>query len=226
MTHGHDQLQQIFVDRRHYSDLRLTTGWQIASFGSSPFTVHLHQWAGYDMLVLNQMPHSVKAILQANRTLQFYWQTPDGTSRILVHVLDDHYTSPVGFNWEDNEFGNSVPVTRHNVQERSDLFVKILQKRATFYRTPNVMVPMGGDFTFHNASLQFQNMERIFRYVHNHPDRYGPVLFRYSTVSEYKNAVLSSFSDQNQTIPTIQGGLELRNGLDSKCTKRPKHFPG
>ena len=127
MTPGHDQLLQIFVDRRHDSDLRLTTGWQIASSGSSPFTVHLHQWAGYDMLVLNRMPDSVKAILQANRTLQFYWTTPDGTSRIFVHVLDAHYTSPDGFNWEDNELDNPVPVTRDNVQKRSDLFVKILQ---------------------------------------------------------------------------------------------------
>ena len=45
------------------------------------------------------------------------------------------------------------------------------------------MIPMGGDFTFHNASLQFKNMGQIIRHVRNHPDQYGPVLFRYLTVS-------------------------------------------
>ena len=83
------------------------------------------------------------------------------------------------------------------------------------------MIPMGGDFTFHNASLQFQNMERIIRYVHNHPDRYGPVLFRYSTVREYKSAVLSSFSDHNQTIPTIQGGLEFQSHFTDSYFQSP-----
>lgn len=208
MALGHDRLRQIFVNHVDIPDIDVSTGWQIDSFGPSPFTVNFHQWAGMNFLVLNRIPEEVKASLKSNQSLQFYWETPN--CRILVHVMDTHYSSPDGFNWEDLEYGGPAPIDGHNVQERSDVFMKILRDRATLYRTPHVLVPMGGDFTFQNASWHFQNMERITRFVLSHPERYGPATFRYSTAREYKTAMLDFLDKSNATLPTVRGGVDFQ----------------
>lgn len=209
MTEGHDRLKQMLFDHLRRPNVSVTTGWQIDPFGPSPFTVNLHDWAGMDFLVLNRMPSNVKDALKANQTLQFYWDT--GQAKIFVHVMDTHYASPHGFDWEDMEHGDPIPITKENVRERSDIFMKVLSERLAYYRTPHVLIPMGGDFTFQNASMQFRNMERIFHYVTGHPDRYGNATFRYSTPKEYQNAVMDGFlKSKQQSIPVIHGGVEFQ----------------
>jgi hypothetical protein len=209
MTQGHDRLKQMLVDYLRRPDASVSTGWQIDPFGPSPFTVNMHNWAGMDFLVLNRMPDNVKDSLKANQTLQFYWET-DQATRILVHVMDTHYASPEGFDWEDLEHGNPIPITKENVRERADLFMEVLSERATHYRTSHVMIPMGGDFTFQNASMQFHNMERLFQYVEAHPKRYGDASFRFSTPKEYRKAVMDELAQSNQTVPVIRGGAEFQ----------------
>jgi hypothetical protein len=173
-----------------------------------------------DFLVLNRMPDNVKSALKSNETIQFYWETsPTKTAgqvvgsrqRILVHVMDTHYASPDGFNWEDLEHGPPIQITDDNIEERTNTFMDILYGRVRYYPTKHIMIPMGGDFTYQNATMQFENMERIFQHVHDHPDQYGSnVHFQYSTPREYQAAVKKSFSDANRTIPIIHGGVEFQ----------------
>ena len=207
MTEGHNRLQQMLLDYLRRPNASVTTGWQIDPFGPSPFTVNLHVWADMDFLVLNRIPDKVKDELKANKTLQFYWETEQ--ARILVHVMDTHYESPQGFDWE-NVLSHPIPVTRENVRERSDTFMKLVSQRAAYYRTSHVMVPMGGDFRFQNASLQFRNMERITNYVQSHPELYGNATFRYSTPKEFIAATTTAFEESQQTVPTIRGGIEFQ----------------
>ncbi len=208
MTEGHDRLHQMLLDDLRCPNVTVVTGWQIDPFGPSPFSVNLHDWAGMDFLVLNRMPTNIKDAIKANKTLQFYWETEQ--AKILVNVMDTHYASPEGFDWEDLEHGESIPITKENLRERSDIFMNVLFERATHYRTQHVMVPMGGDFTYQNASLQFENMERIFKFVQDHPILYGTVTFRYSTPVEYRDAIMNAFSHTNQSIPVVYGGVEFQ----------------
>lgn len=230
MTEGHDRLQQMLVDPLGRSNVTIQTGWQIDPFGPSPFTVHLHAWAGMDFLVLNRMPEYVKDRLKAKNSLQFYWQpTLDGIAphdnttipRILVHAMDTHYASPDGFNWEDLEHGVPEQVSNNNVQERTDTFLQILMQRATYYQTPHVMVPMGGDFTFQNASMQFANMDRIVQYVQQHPERYEDATLKFSTPLEYKEAVLNSMTSAKQEIPIIYDGVAMQPLLGGYYFQNP-----
>jgi hypothetical protein len=120
--------------------------------------------------------------------------------------LDTHYASPIGYDWESLEHP-STPVTNDNIQAKSDAFVSILRERKTYYQTQHVLVLMGEDFRFQNASLQFENMDYIVQYIRNHPQRYNGDSFTYSTVREYKKALLSAISsnNKNHTIPVITG---------------------
>jgi hypothetical protein len=217
MTLGHDRLQQILVDEEGRFNLSIKTGWQIDPFGPSPFTVNLHAWAGMDFLVLNRMPDDVKDRLKSNRSLQFYWETGQPSTkqqstiaRVLVHVMDTHYASPPGFDWEDVEHELPDQITDGNVQDRTDEFMKILMQRASYYQTPHVMVPMGGDFTFQNASMQFRNIDRIMEHVRGHPEVYSSATLKYSTPTEYKEAVLGAIDKMNHQLPVIHGGVDMQ----------------
>jgi hypothetical protein len=231
MTQGHDRLQQMLVDTIGRPNVSVVTGWQIDPFGPSPFTVHLHDWAGMDFLVLNRMPEYVKNSLKANKSLQFYWepqshdifpqQNTTVTPRILVHAMDTHYASPDGFNWEDLEHGSPTQISKLNVQERTDTFLDILMQRAQFYRTQHVMVPMGGDFTFQNASMQFANMDRMMQYVQSHPERYHGTSLRYSTPSDYKEAVLNAMAATNQTMPVLRNSVAMQPLLGGYYFQNP-----
>jgi hypothetical protein len=197
MTYGHDLLQQLFPMR----NVSIRTGWQIDPFGPSSFTVNLMAWSGMDLLITNRLPRDLKKQFKSNQTLEFYWTTPE--TKILVHVLDTHYESI--FDWESIEHP-STPVTSANVQEKSDGFMEIIRERATCYISNQILVPMGGDFRFQNASLQFENMERIMKFVHDHPERYYGHSLRFSTVTQYKQAFLASLALQNKSsLPEISG---------------------
>jgi hypothetical protein len=205
MIEGHDRLQQMLVDKLHRPNVSVSTGWQIDPFGASAFTVNLHAWAGMDVLVLNRMPQDIKDQLKANQTLQFYWETPQ--AKLLVHVMDTHYGSPNGFDWESSK---GVPVTKENVRDRSDAFMDVLLDRANYYRTPHILVPFGGDFTFQNASLQFQNMDRIMNYIQGHPERYNGTVLQYSTPRQFKEILLEVLSSKNQSLPSVQVGAAFQ----------------
>jgi alpha-mannosidase II len=202
MAYGHDLLSQLFVDSLHRPNIKISTAWQIDPFGASSTTVNLANWSGMELLVTNRLPPNIKEELKANQSLEFLWKVPGAS--LLVHVMDNHYESPGGFNWESLEHPSTV-VTKDNVQNKSDTFMSILQERAIYYRTNNVFIPMGGDFLFQNASLQFDNMDRLVAYIHLHPERYGNTTLRYSTVREYQQALLTSMATSNQTFPVVSG---------------------
>jgi hypothetical protein len=202
MTYGHDLLSQLFFDTWHRPNISISTGWQIDPFGASSTTVNLANWSGMELLITNRLPHDIKEELKANQTLEFLWKVPGAS--LLVHVMDTHYESPMGFEWESLEHPSTV-VTKDNVQNKSDILMSLLQERATYYITNNVFIPMGGDFRFQNASLQFDNMDRLVAYIHLHPERYGNATLRYSTVREYQQALLTSMATSNKTFPVVSG---------------------
>ena len=202
MTLGHDILQQIFVNDKKFPDVHITTGWQIDPFGASSMTVNLYNWSGMDILILNRFPPYIKDQLKANQSLEFFWHV--GGANILVHVMDEHYESPSGFDWEGLP-NPSPPVTDDNLPQKSDEFMAVVRKRSVHYRTKNVFIPMGGDFRFQNASWQFENMDRIVQYVQNNSERYQGDTLRYSTVREYKQAVTNSMDAMNETFPVLVG---------------------
>lgn len=42
-------------------------------------------------------------------------------------------------------------------------FIESVQNQSAFYRTDNVIVTMGGDFTYTDAQIYFKNMDKLIR---------------------------------------------------------------
>jgi lysosomal alpha-mannosidase len=44
-------------------------------------------------------------------------------------------------------------------------FVEFIQTQSTFYRTNNIVLTMGGDFTYMDAHVYFKNLDKLIRYA-------------------------------------------------------------
>ena len=166
-------------------------GWQVDPFGQSSFSPRFQAEAGVDAWVTNRVGDARKAEMRANRTLQFVWRGATGGGAeaqaegpgVLTHVLDTHYASPDGFDWE-SRVKVAPPVTADNVGERAEALVAVAKQRAAWYRTPHVLLPFGEDFRFQCASCQFGNMSLLIEAANAMANDTG-VEFRYATASEY-----------------------------------------
>ena len=47
-----------------------------------------------------------------------------------------------------------------------DTFLQYVTDQAKVYRTNNVILTMGGDFTYQQAEMYFANMDKLIRYLH------------------------------------------------------------
>jgi len=199
MTLGHEFLQNAFGDAG-----KPTIGWHIDPFGHSNVQSTLYKWTGFDAFFINRIDYREQATLKAARDMEFWWQgSPSvGTeSAMWTHLLSDHYCTPNGFNWEhgvtqDLPDGDGPPPiiidppswgTSSNALERAQLFVTEAKRRAAFYKTNNVVIPFGCDFTFQNANMMFKNMDRLIETINTYSDLLGATA-RYSSLSDYAAA--------------------------------------
>ena len=85
--------------------------------------------------------------------------------------------------------------------KKAESLVETIKKRLQWSRTDHLLVPFGNDFAFVNASLDFQNMEKIVNYINSKRDTFG-LIVQFSTLNDYFSNVLSSKAD----FPIINGG--------------------
>eukprot|EP01113_Clastostelium_recurvatum_P010815 TRINITY_DN15431_c0_g1_i10.p1 TRINITY_DN15431_c0_g1~~TRINITY_DN15431_c0_g1_i10.p1 ORF type:complete len:646 (-),score=120.32 TRINITY_DN15431_c0_g1_i10:869-2806(-) len=194
--------------------------WQIDPFGPSTVTPILFQEAGYRYLVLNRVDERAKTVFRAppvdipgsgnlirEKRFEFWWQASKSLpeSRLFSHILNTFYTSPqvcwpnvtnpiqsicTGFDFEADS-GINPAITPENIAARADLFVNICKSRSQSYVHNKLMVPMGHDFAYRNASLQFTNIDYLISYINANYARYG-ITLKYATPSEYFEAVFKS----------------------------------
>mmetsp|Transcript_3370 Transcript_3370/g.4180 ORF Transcript_3370/g.4180 Transcript_3370/m.4180 type:complete len:766 (-) Transcript_3370:54-2351(-) len=124
---------------------------------------------------------------------------------MFTHVLDSHYCTPAGFDWEhgvtqDLPKGDGPPVvitqspswvTETNVHRRAYEYAQVAKKRAAWFKTNNVLIPFGCDFNFQNAWMKYKNMDKLIAYINEHSEELG-IRAQYSTLSDYFAAVRAS----------------------------------
>ena len=164
--------------------VRPRVGWHIDPFGHSSFTPELFSLLAYDAFVLNRIPDPVKQEMKKNKGLEFRWQNPHSNHTIFAHVLDSHYATPLIFG-----------VT---ARERAESFVNTCRKRLQWYKTGNLLLPFGNDFHFQNAPSDFKDMDEILKYISANPTNFDNITVKYSTLSEYFEAVAKSGTKFNK----------------------------
>lgn len=156
--------------------------WHIDPFGHSVLSPTLMSQLGYSTATLNRIPNPLKQTLKAMQQLEFLWRgspsLPDSDTALLAHVLDSHYSSP--------------PVQGSTAKEQAASLLATINERAAWYRTDHILIPWGNDFAYTTPSL-FTQMDAIMAYLAQNPPSGGrTVTLRYSTLSEYFDAVAAT----------------------------------
>eukprot|EP01029_Cantina_marsupialis_P004937 TRINITY_DN1524_c1_g1_i3.p1 TRINITY_DN1524_c1_g1~~TRINITY_DN1524_c1_g1_i3.p1 ORF type:complete len:757 (+),score=161.47 TRINITY_DN1524_c1_g1_i3:79-2349(+) len=215
IAYGHKFLKDEFNYRPKYA-------WSIDPFGHSASFATAFADMGYEAFVINRMDYRVKQNWMQNGKMEFIWRgqhSRGNEADIFTHVLDHHYMAPWGFNFEWGSVGHyngydavrdNPPVidvppsefTPANVQQRSDELVSMLKERREYFRTNHLLVPFGNDFTFRHAHQQYENIDKVIRYISAHSAEYN-VTIAYSTLEKYFHAV----HDTEQSFPVYDGDL-------------------
>ena len=150
------------------------------------------------------------------REMEFIWHGSKSIGSdypMWTHLMDNHYCTPSGFNWEhgvtqDLPDGDGPPpmivdppspYTEANDLQRATDFVTMARTRATVYKTNNILIPFGCDFTFQNANMMFKNMDLLIDAINRYSTQLNAVA-RYTTLDDYAAAVKASTS--NWTVRT------------------------
>jgi len=71
----------------------------------------------------------------------------------------------------------------YNVKDRATQFSNYFKNMALYYKTENLMHPMGDDFHYVSARHIYKNLDKLINYINSHPE-FNMQIF-YSTPSEY-----------------------------------------
>ena len=108
-------------------------------------------------------------------------------------MLYEHYNPPNGFNF-DVLYHNTQWLDTNGESEAQKL-MKLLDDRASHYKSNDLFVVFGEDFNYMKASQNYQSMDNMIDYMNSHyQDKY---LFKYSTPSQYVDAL----STQTISLP-------------------------
>ncbi|XP_061727333.1 lysosomal alpha-mannosidase-like isoform X2 [Cydia pomonella] len=187
---------------------RPRVGWQIDPFGHSrEFAADLASM-GYDGLFLGRIDYQDKAHRLKQRSMEVLWRGSDDlgkSSDIFTGVLYNTYSPPPGFCFDvlcdDEPIIDDVSSPMYNVDSKVATFLEIAANMSKGYRTNNILVTMGEDFNYLDASLWFDNLDKLIQYANmkSAKENLNVKLF-YSTPTCYLKAV----KDANPSLPIKQ----------------------
>uniref|UniRef100_W8C2M5 Alpha-mannosidase n=2 Tax=Ceratitis capitata TaxID=7213 RepID=W8C2M5_CERCA len=189
-TIGLKQLQDTFgtCGRPH-------VGWQIDPFGHSREMASLFAQMGFDGQFFARMDWVEKGERLRNLTAEMIWKASAdlGTSaELFTGLLYQHYSAPPGFCFDT--LCSDAPIIDgdsydNNVKERVDTFIEYIYNVTKNYRSSHVLIPMGDDFNYQNAAMNFKNMDKLIKYANERQSLGSKVNLFYSTPACYLKAI-------------------------------------
>jgi hypothetical protein len=163
--------------------------------------------AGFTGSFLGRVDEMDKSNRGRNSNLQFLWRGSPSVpfSEIFTSVLLSDYTTRYPYSWEDPHDNphnphitedNQEGGTRGNYKSVIQDLYSMLAVEAAFYRSSNIMMLMGGDFTYGNNSSWYKNMDKIVKY--GGENRH--YIFEYSSPSSYINEIYQSGLDWSSQV--------------------------
>ncbi|CAG4948756.1 unnamed protein product [Parnassius apollo] len=115
--------------------------WQVDTYGHTREQASLLAQMGYDGLFIGKM------------------------SDIMTHNLFNLYNAPDGFCFDflcsDEPIVDDPDSHVYNADSRVNDFIAQIERQAKYYDHDNIMVTMGGDFTFQSAANWFMNIDKL-----------------------------------------------------------------
>ncbi|PZC72813.1 hypothetical protein B5X24_HaOG210558 [Helicoverpa armigera] len=167
--------------------------WQIDTYGHTREQVSLLAQMGYDGLFIGKM------------------------SDIMTNTLFNLYNAPDGFCFDflcnDEPIIDDPDNKVYNADRRVNDFISQIERQAKYYDHDNIMVTMGGDFTYQSAANWFMNMDKLINHVNTHPANLSDINIFYSTPSCYLKAIYL-YGRRDKAVYTEKGD-QLPYGSDS-----------
>ncbi|CAG2068158.1 unnamed protein product, partial [Timema podura] len=87
---------------------------------------------------------------------------------LFTSIMYSFYGSPSGFCFDvgcnDEPIIDNVHSTEYNVDRRVKDFLSYVNDHASHFVTDNILIPMGGDFQYQDAHINYKNMDKLIRY--------------------------------------------------------------
>lgn len=199
VTHYHSLIDQYTWGFRRLNDTfgscaRPHIGWQIDPFGHSREQASLFAQLGFDGMFFGRLDYQDKSKRLKDKTMEFIWKGSSNLGSqadLFTVVLYNNYSPPPGFCYDvlcnDEPINDDLESPDYNVDERVNRFLQYAVHQSEVYRTNNIILTMGGDFTYQQAEMYFSNMDILIRYVRERNS--SDVNIFYSTPSCYLKAV-------------------------------------
>ncbi|XP_072398925.1 lysosomal alpha-mannosidase-like [Diabrotica undecimpunctata] len=173
-------------------------GWQIGTFGHSREQASIFQQMDYNGIFFTHISDDIRATLNISHNLEFMWTTNDNfeKSNIFTSIMGSYY-APSGFCWDyvqcSSDAINDDPDSfDYNLDKKVDEFAQNIDHYAKYFRTKNILYPMGGDLQYQAAEINYINIDKLIKGFQNHPVYNQTYNIFYSTPSCYVKEIEQS----------------------------------
>ncbi|CAH0712856.1 unnamed protein product, partial [Brenthis ino] len=170
--------------------------WQVDTYGHTKEHSSLLAQMGFDGLFIGRVDHKEREAMLEEDRMEFMWKGSDvlgKMSDILTHTLYNLYNAPDGFCFDllcsDEPIVDDPDSSVYNADIRVNTFISQVEKQAKYYDHDNIMVTMGGDFTYQSAANWFMNIDKLINHVTAHRANISDINIFYSTPSCYLKAI-------------------------------------
>ncbi|EFA79433.1 hypothetical protein PPL_07851 [Heterostelium album PN500] len=168
------------------------SGWQIDPFGHASKTAALEAMDNYKNIILHRITTDLRDELGRKKDLEFIWRGSHGNnSEIFTHVLDDPYWFP------DFNLDEPMGTVDDNVQRLVFDLKHTIIRRRDHYKSPHILVLIGGDFKYNNAQTAFEIIDKTIDNLNLNTVEFN---VKYSTMGNYFSDVRKWFRQTGTPI--------------------------
>ncbi|XP_072399843.1 lysosomal alpha-mannosidase-like isoform X2 [Diabrotica undecimpunctata] len=171
-------------------------GWQIDPFGHSREMASIFAQLGFDGLLLGRIDYQEKDFRLSTKTAEVVWRSSQNLgekSNIFTGSMFNVYSPPRGFCFDllcsDEPIIDDKKSPDYNVDKRVDQFLALMGRQSQYYNTNNIIVTMGGDFNYQDATTWFTNLDKLISYANARQSNGSRYNLIYSTPSCYVKAI-------------------------------------
>ncbi|XP_030388139.1 lysosomal alpha-mannosidase-like [Scaptodrosophila lebanonensis] len=209
-THYQSVIDQFAWGLRRLNDTfgecgRPRVGWQIDPFGHSREMASMLAHMGFDGMFFGRLDFQDKENRLKTKTAEMIWHgsaNQGESSHLFTGALFNMYQEPRGYCFDvicgQAKINDDKKSPFYNVNYKVTGFLKYAENQSLSYRTNNVIITMGGDFTYRDAAVYYKSIDKIIRYGNERQANGSKINLFYSTPSCY----LKSLHDAGITWPT------------------------
>jgi len=171
-------------------------GWQVDPFGHSDANARLFADMGFEAWVFARLDGDDKGQRFKDKAMEFLWRPSAAhfgkEKQIFTTAMRDHYCWTDG-QWVDERFPNDDPTVTDesldtfNANMKMKKMVDYAREMEKNYRGSHLLIPFGCDFSFANARMNFEEMDKLITWINKHTHEHNITVF-YSTPGEYLDA--------------------------------------